>query len=587
MPTRAFSRVRAQFGGALLAATVIGLTPAAAAAQPADAAAAQRRTVDVRSLTGVPARVETGDSFRVTVKVRNTTRRAVRPKVAIYLRERRSQRGREVGSERFSRIKAGKSGTERIRVRIPRSLDAGRYFVAACIGNGRAKCDLANRRLTVTRPTTPPPNPNPVPNPPPSPNPPNARFTVLVFTETGTGTAEYHASTPAGVEAIRALGRQHNFAVSVTDDSDGGVFTEDNLKKFRAVIFLNTSGAILTGAQKHAFESYYEDGGGMLAVHGAIDTEPDWEFFSELLGTRAEGEESALEEATIKVADRVHDASKELPEYWQHADQFYNFTDNVRGFSHVLATVDEDTYDGGEMGADHPVAWCKDYQGGRSFYTAGGHTAASYADPEFAEHLGGAIDWAAGTSDPVYSDCGATVLANYQQTKLSAPPNVNEPIGFDQLPDGRIIQTVRDGRVRLHDAATGTSTVIATLPVYTHSEDGLYGPAVDNDFATNKWVYLYYSPVEHGGHVEQRLALSGDHAARRGPHDAAGRPERVGPVEGLLPALALQVRRRRDAVAGPDQRAEDHEGRGQPRCVLPRGRRHRLRQAQQPVARHG
>ena len=134
MPTRAFSRVRAQFGGALLAATVIGLTPAAAAAQPADAVAAQQRKPDVRSLTGVPARVVTGDSFRVTVKVRNTTRRAVRPKVAIYLRERRSQRGREVGSERFSRIKAGKSGTERIRVRIPRSLAAGRYLVAACIG---------------------------------------------------------------------------------------------------------------------------------------------------------------------------------------------------------------------------------------------------------------------------------------------------------------------------------------------------------------------------------------------------------------------------------------------------------------------
>ena len=53
------------------------------------------------------------------------------------------------------------------------------------------------------------------------------------------------------------------------------------------------------------------------------------------------------------------------------------------------------------------------------------------------------MQWAAGKADPVYSDCGATVLANYQQTKISAPPNLNEPIGFDQLPDGRIIQTAR------------------------------------------------------------------------------------------------------------------------------------------------
>ena len=54
---------------------------------------------------------------------------------------------------------------------------------------------------------------------------------------------------------------------------------------------------------------------------------------------------------------------------------------NVRGVSHVLATVVEDPFGpqprghtldgiaGGTMGANHPVSFCKDYQGGRSFYT--------------------------------------------------------------------------------------------------------------------------------------------------------------------------------------------------------------------------
>ena len=115
----------------------------------------------------------------------------------------------------------------------------------------------------------------------------------------------------------------------------------------------------------------------------------------------------------------------------------------------MLATVVEDPFGpqpqgqvldgiaGGTMGADHPVAWCKDYHGGRSFYTAGGNTAASF-DDQFKQHLGGAMDWAAGKSDPHYSDCGATVLSNYEQVKVSAQPNLNEPIGFDQLPDGRL-----------------------------------------------------------------------------------------------------------------------------------------------------
>ena len=155
------------------------------------------------------------------------------------------------------------------------------------------------------------------------------------------------------------------------------------------------------------------------------------------------------------------------------------------------------------MGADHPVAWCKDYKGGRSFYSSIGDTAATFAGADYRSHVAGALKWAAGLADPHYSDCGATVLANYEQVKLSGPPNLSEPIGFDQLPDGRIIQTARTGTVRLHDPETGMTQVIAdfadpalptTQRLYTFSEDGLYGPAVDNDFATNHWVYLYYSP---------------------------------------------------------------------------------------------
>jgi PKD repeat protein/type 1 glutamine amidotransferase len=312
------------------------------------------------------------------------------------------------------------------------------------------------------------------------------RYKVLVFTK---ATAERHESTAAGVAALRQLGNQFRFAVHVTDDASK--FDEPHLKQYRVVVFLNTSGDVLTDAEQAAFEAYYRDGGGFVGVHSAIETEPDWSFFTDILGTRAAGA-SGVTEATVKVADRVHPASETLPEYWRHTDQWYNFTSNVRGFSHVLATVDERTYDGGTMGFDHPIAWCKDYQGGRSFYTGLGDTPTSFATAELRAHLAGAIEWAAGVTD---GDCGATVLANYQMDYIAAPPNVSEPIGFDVLPDGRVIQTDRRGGVRLHDPATNTTHLLAEIPVYTHSEDGLYGPAVDNDFATNKWVYLYYAPL--------------------------------------------------------------------------------------------
>jgi PKD repeat protein len=155
---------------------------------------------------------------------------------------------------------------------------------------------------------------------------------------------------------------------------------------------------------------------------------------------------------------------------------------------------------GGRLGttasADHPVTWCKDYRGGRSYYTNHGASDAAWTNANLVTELVGAIAWASGQSDPVYSDCGATVIANYAQSFVAAPPNLSEPIGFDVLPDGtgRVIQTDRRGGVRLHDPATNSTTLLATIPVYTNSEDGGYGPEVDNNFNTNKWVYLYYAP---------------------------------------------------------------------------------------------
>jgi type 1 glutamine amidotransferase len=312
-------------------------------------------------------------------------------------------------------------------------------------------------------------------------------YRVLVFTGGDDPVSK------AGVNAIRDLGKDRDFTVVAGSDPER--FTADSLARFRAVVFLNTRGDALTAAHQDAFERYFFAGGGFLGIGSAIETEPDWTFLTDVIGTRAEGATEATQ-ATIKVADRVHEASKSLPEYWQRTDRWYNFTGNVRGVSHVLATVDETTYAGGTDGFDHPIAWCKDYKGGRSFYTAGGNTAASYGEKDFREHLAGAIEWTAGVADPVYSDCGATVLANYQMDFVAAPPNLSEPIGFDVLPDGtgRVIQTDRRGGVRLHDPETNSTTLLAEIPVYTANEDGLYGPEVDPDFNSNHWVYLFYAP---------------------------------------------------------------------------------------------
>ncbi|MFI1221084.1 MULTISPECIES: PQQ-dependent sugar dehydrogenase [unclassified Streptomyces] len=85
--------------------------------------------------------------------------------------------------------------------------------------------------------------------------------------------------------------------------------------------------------------------------------------------------------------------------------------------------------------------------------------------------------------------------ADYQQVQLAlGAAELGEAMSLAVLPDRSVLHTARDGTVRLTDAAGATKTA-GKLDVYTHDEEGLQGVAVDPGFSTNRFVYLYYSPL--------------------------------------------------------------------------------------------
>ncbi|WP_433572872.1 ThuA domain-containing protein [Streptomyces sp. CA-251247] len=219
---------------------------------------------------------------------------------------------------------------------------------------------------------------------------------VLVFSRTA---GFRHDSIATGVAALKELGKSSNITVDATEEA--GQFTTSNLARYDAVAFLSTTGDVLNADQQKAFENYVATGGGYMGIHAAADTEYDWKFYGGLVGAYF-ASHPQIQPATVRVEDHTHPSTAHLDEAWERTDEWYNYRTNPRDQARVLATLDETTYQGGTMKGDHPIAWCQTYEGGRAFYTGGGHTKESYAEPAFKQHLLGGLRYASGQ---VKADC--------------------------------------------------------------------------------------------------------------------------------------------------------------------------------------
>ena len=333
---------------------------------------------------------------------------------------------------------------------------------------------------------------------------------MLVFSKTA---GFRHSSIPIGIATVKKLGQENGFSVDATEDA--GAFTSKNLARYRAVVFLNTTGDVLDAAQQDDFERYIQAGGGYVGVHSATDTEYGWPWYGRLAGAWFTSHPNSpnVRKGTFRVLDKSHQSTAGLPDRWDREDEFYNFK-SIDPSIHVLVDIDEKSYEGGTNGANHPMSWYHDFDGGRAWYTNMGHTEATYTEPLFLSHLLGGLRYAIGTR-PV--DFGRARPEENRFTKVVLTEKLDEPVELAVLPDERVLFIERHGYVNLYKPSTGKVTRIATIPVsnkYTDSsqaEDGLLGLAADPNFARNGWVYMFYSPAgPDPKNVLARFTMKGD-----------------------------------------------------------------------------
>ncbi|GAB2764323.1 hypothetical protein GCM10027275_01770 [Rhabdobacter roseus] len=216
-----------------------------------------------------------------------------------------------------------------------------------------------------------------------------ARDAILVFSKTA---GFRHLSIPDGKRALLKLGKENNIRVDTTEDA--AAFTAANLRQYKAIVFLSTSGDVFNDEQQTAFQEYIRRGGGFVGIHGASTTEYTWPWFNKLVGAYFL-DHPKPQPASIDVWNKVHPATRVLPNRWNRFDEWYNYRDIQPGIK-VLATMDEGSYQGGKHGRNHPIVWYHEFDGGRSFYTGFGHTPASYTEPLFLDHIREGILWAMG-----------------------------------------------------------------------------------------------------------------------------------------------------------------------------------------------
>ncbi|MFT4022374.1 MAG: ThuA domain-containing protein [Flavihumibacter sp.] len=337
---------------------------------------------------------------------------------------------------------------------------------------------------------------------------------VLVFSKTAEW---YHESIPAGRQAIWQLGADNDFAVDTT--SDASYFTDDSLRHYTAVVFLNTTGDVLNQAQQNAFERFIQAGGGFVGVHSAADTEYDWRWYGKLVGAYFLDHPDEHQKASYKIIDNSHPATAGLPNPWVRTDEIYNFK-NISKDNKWLVTVDESTYQGGKNGNAHPMSWYHEYDSGRAFYTGMGHRPETFKDPVFLQHLLGGIQYAMGDGDPLdYSRVRTLNVPDedrFTKTQLVSG-QFFEPTEMTILPNLDILVAQRRGEIMLVKKGSPKAKQVGFLDVYfkarsgkVNAEEGVLGIQADPHFAKNHLVYIFYSPADTSVNRLSRFRFEND-----------------------------------------------------------------------------
>jgi uncharacterized protein len=201
-------------------------------------------------------------------------------------------------------------------------------------------------------------------------------------------------------------GEQGKPGEEVTKENCGRINAE-TLKKFDVVFFFTTGSASkkeippLTDDELKDLTEWVKKGGTFVGTHCATDTMYDTTY-GDLIGGYFQTH-PAIQKIKLHVEDPKHPAGKPFKDGEEFEDEWYIFQkapfsrDNL----HVILSIDKDSFKPNQVrpDGDYAIAWCKQLEKGRVFYTSMGHKRETWRDPRFQESLLGGLKWVVGQAE--------------------------------------------------------------------------------------------------------------------------------------------------------------------------------------------
>ncbi len=160
------------------------------------------------------------------------------------------------------------------------------------------------------------------------------------------------------------------------------------------VLMFYTSKGRLEPPQEQAIQKFLEDGGGIVAIHGASFSFDNSEVWTRIIGARFTGHIPGTHKLNIVIVDKDHPITAGVSDFSIVDEEYkHRFADVPR---HVLARFRERPPEEKDQKANMDILWTREIGKGRMFYSALGHDKDAWENPSWQKLIVQGICWAAG-----------------------------------------------------------------------------------------------------------------------------------------------------------------------------------------------